>query len=152
MTAAAPRFAKRSILDFDEPPYALVHAWPEDCLVQCGGKGIVLTTAGSYRTAFFEAFPRDPDTFLRGEGATIAEAEANAWAKFERIRGCAGHEFERGRYRNGAGICRHCKLFARGVFEPLETCSTCSSPTYWANHGGRWFCKDHAPATTTEEA
>lgn len=69
-----------------------VCAWPENCYVQWGDSGIVFTGGkgisedinilSSYVTAFFEAFPRDPDTFIRGEGTTIEEAERKAFAKF----------------------------------------------------------------------
>jgi hypothetical protein len=85
---------------FDKP-YDCLKDWPEDCFVQCGGDGIVFeegsleetfksedgllktiaTVIGSptekkhYRTAFFEAFPKKPSCFIRGEGTTIQEAE-----------------------------------------------------------------------------
>jgi hypothetical protein len=69
-----------------------------------------------YRTAFFEAFLKDPNTFIRGEGKTVAEAEAHAWAQLERIRACPGHDFETRGYTNGCGFCKHCALFMSGVF------------------------------------
>lgn len=99
-----------------------VCAWPEDCYVQWGATGIVFTQQekGSYKTAFFEAFPTDPKTFLRGEGASIEEAERKAFAQFEKHQACANHEFERKGYTNGAGFCKHCGLFASRMFEPIE--------------------------------
>ena len=95
-------------------------AWPDDCLVQWGGRGIVFAGAEVRETAFFEAFPTDPETFIRGEGATVAEAEADAFARFVRQRDCSGHQMERAGYRNGCGRCTLCGLFLSHVFEPLE--------------------------------
>ena len=89
-------------------PYDCIQPWPEDCGVQCGGMGLVLgrkdslekvlssdtplTTLTeeaaddkSYTTAFFEAFPRNPSCFIRGEGKTIEEAEEKAYQKLSLI-------------------------------------------------------------------
>lgn len=136
---------KAKISNFFSKPtsYDCKFPWPDDCFCQAGGDGIVLprgslekalhTTEGaletiaavaraipppgkSYRTAFFEAFPENPDTFIRGEGKTIEEAEGSAWKKFERIAKCAGHEYERRGYANGAGFCKHCGLFVSHCF------------------------------------
>lgn len=89
------------------------HPWPEGTYVQGGSKGLVIKhEGGTYRTAFVEAFPREPDTFLRGEGATVEEAEDACWAKWERIVACPAHPehgpFEPRMYRNGAGFCTRC--------------------------------------------
>ena len=54
-------------------PHQCKFEWPEDCGVQCGEGGLVLDKKGSYTTAFFEAFPKSPSCFLRGEGASIEE-------------------------------------------------------------------------------
>lgn len=121
-------------------PWPCKKPWPGDCFVQCGGDGLVfpsghmekcftkgemiegladaLADPKTYTTAFFEAFPREPDTFIRGEGKTIEEAEAQAWEHLERIKACPGHEYEKRGYTNGAGLCRHCDLFKSKVFEP----------------------------------
>ncbi len=136
-------------------PYTPAAAWPEDCYVQWGSDGVVLSRSkGSYRTAFFEAFPSEPATFIRGEGATVAEAEAKAFAAFEHYRACAGHEFERRGYTNGAGFCKHCGLFASKAFEPTTLCHVCGTPTNHscgytkdAETGARqafWYCEAHA--------
>lgn len=118
--------------------------WPDDCSVQCGDRGIVLSANGSYRTAFFEAFPKDPKTFIRGQGETIEMAERAAWNNYERIVGCNSHEFERRGYKNGSGICKHCELFKSNVFEPSERCVVCNQPTYWtADVNGNYYCEEH---------
>lgn len=105
---------------FGEPVPAKCE-WPFDCFIQCGDSGVVLSKDGNnYRTAFWEAFPRNPDTFIRGEGATIEEAEQNCFAKYTRILACPEHEFERGTYENGGGFCKHCKMFSSKAFEPTE--------------------------------
>lgn len=141
-TPPTPKTARRSM---GREPFVCLQAWPADCFVQCGDHGIVLQGRGAleaaltqpaaaaevvatvlgqetkvqhYFTAFFEAFPNDPDTFIRGEGQTIAEAEAQAWAEYERVRACPQHDFERRGYTNGAGFCRNCGLFKSKVFPP----------------------------------
>lgn len=159
--------------------YTPACAWPEGCYVQWGDSGIVFrkssapsgieTLAGalagdkeciapaaeilanSYTTAFFEAFPQAPKTFIRGEGATVAEAEANAFTNLQRYLACPGHEFERRGYTNGAGFCRHCGLFKSKAFEPTTLCCQCETPT---NHGqdknGNWWCKTCYPKMPRE--
>lgn len=128
--------------------YTPVCTWPDDCLVQWGARGLVFGKTGARTTAFFEAFPTEQDTFIRGEGETLAQAESDAYAKFERQRNCAAHDFERGSHRNGAGTCRHCGLFKPDAFEPLETCVVCGRPTYFtygvdAQGGQHWYCEAH---------
>lgn len=121
----------------------LHHDW--GCFCQAGDKGIVFTKKGSYRTAFFEAFPRDPNTFIRGEGKDIIEAENDAWQQFEKIMACKQHEFERRGYRNGAGFCKHCDLFLSRAFEPLEICCIGGESTYFTSDiDDKWYCEKHA--------
>jgi len=127
------------------PSYECQKPWPEDCFVQCGDHGIVLPAKtlekvmegnedcipiiksaligdpapvpeGAYRTAFFEAFPRTPDTFIRGEGKDVQEAEKKAWEEFEKYNACKGHEYEKRGYTNGAGFCKHCGMFKSKIF------------------------------------
>ena len=89
------------------------HDWPGNTLVQWGGDGLVLDDA-PYHTAFFEAFP-DANVsaaggFIRGEGATIEEAEDDAYAIFLKEHACR-HLWGREHYRNGGQLCRHCRAF-----------------------------------------
>lgn len=125
-------------------PYAPICQWPEDCLVQWGSNGVVVATP-SYVTAFFEAFPVSPKTFIRGEGKDVAEAEKDAFSQFQKQQLCTGHEFERRGYKNGAGFCKNCDLFKSHAFEPLETCCVCQRPTFYAHVNGHWFCENDAP-------
>lgn len=85
----------------------------------------------SYTTAFFEAFPRNPDTFIRGEGATIEEAETKAWNAFMKFSACEHPEFEKRKYRNGAGFCVKCGMFKSKAFKPWEKCVVCKKPTFY---------------------
>ena len=129
--------------------HELVCPWPEDCSVQWGARGIVLGRLKARRTAFFEAFPAAPATFIRGEGASVAEAERAAFAQLERVLACGGHEFERRGYTNGAGFCRHCGLFKSKAFEPSTLCTVCAQPTYYtwgrdAQGLEHWYCEQHA--------
>lgn len=99
---------------------AAIHPWPTDCYIQGGDRGVVLDHAGKpYRTAFFEAFPNDPDTFLRGEGSTVAEAEDNCWQQYQRLISCKHGPFERRNYTNGAGFCTQCGMWFPKVFDEL---------------------------------
>lgn len=95
--------------------------WPDDCKIQGGSKGVVFQKKGkTYRTAFFEAFPREPDTFLRGEGATIAESEKDCWKQYQVAVNCPHTSgFERRNFRNGAGFCIDCGTWFSRVFPPL---------------------------------
>ena len=153
-------------------PYECQHPWPDDCFVQCGGNGIVFTGEKSlqkaladpldavatvlapegvaqasplqhYRTAFFEAFPKQPDTFIRGEGVDIAAAEAQAWQKFQTAIACPGHEFEARGYENGAGFCRHCNMFASDVIPPHIPCFNCGTLAWGErDKDGEMWCSD----------
>lgn len=95
---AEPIPSGQRIIDYDR--YVLRHPWPPDCHVQGSGHGLVFvrrSTKESYTTAFVEAFPRNPKTFIRGEGESMADAEDAAWATYQRILACPGlngHEFD----------------------------------------------------------
>ncbi len=146
---SAERYASRS---FGAKPYSCEHPWPEDCHIQCGDRGLVLVRGGkSYTTAFFEAFPRKPDTFIRREGKTVAEAEAKAWAALERYSECEHPAFERRKYKNGAGFCIECGMFKGGVFEPTTKCHICGEPTNWRHEGDVWTCKGCSTARGESE-
>jgi hypothetical protein len=149
----------------DYPYYECKKDWPEDCFVQGGDNGIVFTEGAAedsftdpegtlktilsgegrrhYRTAFFEAFPRNPNTFIRGEGATIEEAETQAWEEYQRYLVCPGpngHEYEARGYENGGGICKHCGMFGSKVIAPVHKCEKCGELTWYSkdNQGGFW--------------
>lgn len=104
-------------------PYPCEKEWPDNCFVQCGEGGVVLCGENSYRTDFFEAFPKEPSTFIRGEGKSIQEAEVDAWAKYQRILACDGHEFRRKGTTNG--VCVKCNLFQSNILAPIQCCSVC---------------------------
>jgi hypothetical protein len=99
--------------------------WPKGCSVQGDHEGIVFSSKGCDKTAFFEAFPEEPnDTFIRGEGKTLAEAEANAFLELEGYLACPGHEYERHDER-GSGVCKHCAIKKTAAFESACVCSEC---------------------------
>lgn len=115
-----------------------------DISLRGGEKGVVVTNTGHYYTAFVEAYPKNPRTFIRGEGKTVAEAEIDAWQQYQQILQCQNHEFERRGYKNGAGICKHCNLFKRDVFEPSEKCVICNCNTFWiTDTDGNYYCEQH---------
>lgn len=140
---------------FSDGVYQCKYPWPDDCHVQCGGDGIVFTgktieeafsdpetsigqTAGvvdlpeehGYRTAFFEAFPRNPNTFLRGEGETTELAEQSAWEQYQKHSACDHPEFEKRGYTNGAGFCVQCDMFSSRHYAPWSKCKHCDYPIY----------------------
>lgn len=101
------------------------HPWPDDVGVQGGKNGLVFVrgTTETYRTAFVEASPGG--TFLRGEGATVQEAEDACWAKYQTFLSCDGTgephgPFEPRHYDNGAGFCTRCGAWFTGVCEPSQ--------------------------------
>ena len=113
--------------------------------VGAAGLGLI-EPQGFYRTAVFEAFPRNPSTFIRGEGRSLAEAEESAWLQFQKIGSCPSHEFERRGYRTGAAICRHCGLFSsHALATTLDPCVVCGRDDNRASYGpdrhGRWHCE-----------
>ena len=146
--------------------------WPDDCFCQCGDNGIVLPAkmfeeslndnskalevfaaaagitkpANSYRTAFFEAFPKKPDQFIRGEGKTIEEAEFHCWQKYQKILYCSKHEYKPSFYKDGQGICRHCGHFAQDVLPLLRSCFVCGGKVY-SDQDGTCYCEKHFAET-----
>lgn len=107
--------------------YVLTQDWPDDCSVQWGGHGVVFAKDGGYETAFFEAFPEDnAGGFIRGEGKTIAEAEADAFRRWQREVACQ-HVWGRAGYTNGGGKCKKCKAFAT-VFAPIVELGSWKAP------------------------
>ncbi len=106
----------------ESDPWRPRKGWPDDARVQWGGAGLVLRAAergGSYGTAFFEAFPAGGG-FIRGEGATLEDAEDEAFGAWLREDGCPGHRFGRGRHANGGGTCRVCGAFRGRAFKPVH--------------------------------
>lgn len=108
--------------------YTCQHPWPEDCSVQSGGSGVVFRSeeqGGNYQTAFFEAFPRNPLCFIRGEGASVQAAEDAAYAKFQRQQTCT-HNFERVN-KKGRGRCQDCGLNTDSALPSLNACQDCGT-------------------------
>lgn len=159
-------------------PYECQKPWPDDCFCQCGGKGVVFTddslektltdpaegleaikaVAGKpskkshYKTAFFEAFPKSPSCFIRGEGYTVEEAEQKAFEKYQKILNCLTHEWDRKNRTDGYCYCTKCPL--SGTFlEPLTKCHVCQVPTSrYTNKDDVHYCMDHYYQLTPEEA
>lgn len=120
--------------------YPLSYDWGFFC--QYGGEGIVFSGADTYETAFFEAFPRKPKCFIRGEGKTVEDAEKEAWGKYQKIIIC-DHEMERRGRTDGYGYCKKCS-YSSTVFEALTKCYKCGIPTsYTEDTRGNHFCKKH---------
>lgn len=122
--------ATRVIKHTAEP---MTQPWPEEIFVQGGGSGLVLSNDGEhYRTAFVEAFPVEPPTFIRGEGATIAEAEASAWRQYSALVDCPTHPehgpFEARGYTNGSGFCVNCGRWLSKVLPVTDVPADGSTP------------------------
>jgi len=166
---------KKAKQSFSKEDYPCKQSWPDDCFVQCGGNGIVFQEGSleeafenpvetlneivgtsnkkkSYRTAFFEAFPKNPSCFLRGEGSTIEEAELAAWNKWQKISNCKGHEFERHNNRkDGYANCLHCGL--KGMFlQPSTNCLVCQVPAFGYTTKDKNYCIKHYYELPIEDA
>lgn len=107
----------------NRPHYVPRYDW-DGCKIQWGAKGVVVGrdeqgSVTTYETAFFEVFPESPSTFLRGEGDSIDEAEAQVWGRYQMILECEEHLITRRGYKNGAGFCKNCGLFFSSVFRPI---------------------------------
>lgn len=98
------------VFDTLKGPRLATRAWPATTSLQGGENGLVgISGGGAYETAFMEAYPTRLPTFLRGEGATLTDAETDAWRRHQTVIRCR-HDggFEpRGR-RNGYGFCSGC--------------------------------------------
>lgn len=121
--------------------YDCLKEWPEGTFLQCGGSGIVIGKA-PYRTAFFEAFPKDPKTFIRGEGKTIEEAEANAWDKYQNIINCETHSFNRVGNSQTA-YCNLCFLKLTNYYKPLNSCCVCGKEHTKNIINSKIYCLEH---------
>jgi hypothetical protein len=139
-----------------QPMYDCKCDWPDDCFVQSGDEGLVFSPKGNYRTSFFEAFPRNPNTFIRGEGKTMEEAEQNAWKEFQKQSNCAldhtnPDNFDRRKMRNGLGFCKQCSVSLM-IFEPLEKCCNCGKATYFTyDLKDNWWCEECKPLIPEED-
>lgn len=115
------------------------HSWPADCTVQGGDRGVVFSRNNShepYRTAFVEALVAG--TFLRGEGATIADAEDSCWAQYQTLINCKDHgPYERRHYRNGSGFCTKCGTWFPDVLPELPEDPSHESGLFERIFGGR---------------
>lgn len=121
-------------------------AWPEDTYLQCGDHGLVLSEE-TYYTAFFEAFPKNPSTFIRGEGKTLQDAELAAFNKYLKIKACDVHEYERHGDTEHAN-CLKCGLFTTHCLAPTHSCSVCgkSNVNYYTHDEAlklTYFCRNH---------
>ena len=129
--------------------------WPDDCLVQWGRSGLVLSPTNSYTTAFFEAFPADGSAgFIRSEGETLEEAERKGLESWRRKKACHdkdGHQWARGlrlssfedrkrkgtqvpkvkTYTNGGCFCLKCKSFQTAM-KPVHDLGSSRNPLNWA--------------------
>lgn len=113
------------------------HEWPDDCFAQSGDMKRYQDFARKHgrephdKRFFFEAFPRNPNTWLRGEGDTFQQAEDACWKSWQKILACPGHEFDRRGRDDGYAFCKHCPL--HGMFlEPLTRCAVCGKTDCYA--------------------
>lgn len=128
------------------------HPWPDDMHVQGGGRGMVLRSSergGPYRTAFVETSAGG--SFIRGEGATITEAEDRCWVKYQAVLVCSGSPdgthgpYEPRHYTNGCGYCVGCGSWFTGVCEPSieHKIDSVAGQRLRARHGRGWHSAGH---------
>ena len=139
----------------------ITHDWPNSFSIQGGKSGIVFTKSGeTYRTAYVEVFPLN--SFIRGEGRTVKEAEDNAWKKYQQFLKCPvtdnEHSYKPFRrtkhgdvpYFNGAGFCEYCDTFTSNKFTAADLnckCETCGEYSFYSieNINGKkvFGCEKH---------
>lgn len=136
-------------LGFEEGRRAVaLQDWPTaECHLQGG------TAFGGKE--FFEAFPviHGIETFIRGEGDSLAEAEEAAFSLYTAQSSCGSHTWSRtvkGKHRSdGYAVCEHCGLTGMAL-EPLTTCQHCDEPT--SNMVGNTFlCLAHTYSLNEDE-
>lgn len=138
--------------------YEMQHDWPDETRVS-GGRGVVFVRGGeNYATPFIEVYPPGA-AFIRGEGATLADAEESAWKQYQVALHCPSGEHEWApenrsghRYTNGAGFCKHCGTFKSQAFtgEQLgQFCARCGTGTIWHQEpDGTWECEACRPLSS----
>lgn len=83
------------------------------------------------RLYYIEAFPdvNGIGTYIGTHGSSFEECENILWGEYQKYLSCPKHEFVRDdgehHYSNGAGVCKHCGLFASNVLEPETQCDNC---------------------------
>ena len=123
-----------------EKVYTCQFDW--QCDLHASDSGGVSAEGDRSETAFFEAYPED--TIVCGNGVTIIEAERSAWEKWQRMQQCSNHEFERGKFTDGSGFCKHCGRYRAGVFEPTTLCVICGQPTtHTYDTDWNYYCETH---------
>jgi hypothetical protein len=114
---------------------------------------VVLAKSGTYQTAFFEAFPKGGG-FVRGEGKTLEDAEADAHRIHLIEKGC-DHRWGRRDYTNGGAVCVRCNAF-QVKFEPIVELGAWKAPlssdelsSISGGHirGGLWYSRNNDPKT-----
>lgn len=139
------------------PDYASRHPWATGTYVQ-GGTYASDEVDEGYDSAFIEAFPvvGTVETYLRADAATVAEAEAKAYAQYQRQLACPEHVWSRevsGTHRtDGYARCTECGLTGRAL-PPETTCTVCNTPTKH-DRLGEHLCLTHymdVPAETRAE-
>lgn len=121
--------------------YSCSQEWNEDTYLQCGSSGLVIGL-NPYKTAFFEAFPKKPATFIRGEGKTIEDAEISAWNKYQKILNCSDHSFIRFKTTDTAK-CVLCDLNLTNYYPPLTSCAICSKQNVKNVINSKNYCTEH---------
>lgn len=107
----------------------------------------------TFAYTYMEVFTDVPEakTYFSGRSAGVGHAalslaEERCAAVFFRYLNCRGHDFEARGYTNGAGVCRHCGMFASGVMPPTRVCQSCGRGL-WDNSRldleGRVYCDLH---------
>lgn len=127
-------------------------AWGDDVRVQWGYCGVSINRKEQTVTpvkSFFEAFPPAPNnTFLRGEGDSVHDAEDRAFTQYEKMMACPQHEWDRRGRTDGYAYCKLCGM-SQMALEPLTRCAICDIPSSWTsrkeNGEKKHYCRFHDP-------
>lgn len=129
---------------FDKHGYDTVQDWTNSTHLQYGRSGLVINSKNpeqSYRTAFFEAF--GDNYFARGEGATVEEAEANAYQKMLKKTICPHEHYVPFGWDMSSGKCVACHSVKRDMFLSNKVCATCGKEHVKMVIDSKPYCMKH---------
>lgn len=118
--------------------YVCAHQWNNNFFVQAGHMVTRKDRDLPGTTKFFEVFLHSPRTYIRGEGETIAKAEASCWRQYQQQQACPSHEFD------NDGKCKHCGMTKFNMLRS-QPCRVCSAPTFYTRDTeDNYYCEQHA--------
>lgn len=129
---------------FDRNGYDTIQDWKDYTRLQYGRSGLVMNSKNpeqSYRTAFFEAF--GDNYFARGEGATVEEAEVNAFKNMQKKLACSHEHYVPCGWDMSSGKCVACHSTKSNMFLSNKVCVTCGKEHVKMVIDSKPYCMKH---------